>query len=125
MVVSTKLVVTQNGLCIQFQTLQAKNVFLNEMEQNGINIFTHEAGNHCYIQQYTEKNRCGQFISQEHRIGLVFLSEKAKFFFKEKLNLASESFMDMGPGYDAQMHFNPQILPFKEGASIVTQLDWI
>ncbi len=120
---STRIIVTQYGLCIQFQTLEAKNVFLSDMKKNGINMFTHEVGTHCYVQKFTDKDPCGQFISQENRVAMVFLSEKAKFIFKERLNLASDSFMDLGPGYDAQMHFNPKILPFVEGASIVTHID--
>ena len=123
MKIVARLLVTQYGLCIQFQTLEAKKSFLDDMETNGINIFTHEEGKHCYVKKYTEENHFGQFVSQENRIALVFGSEQMKFIFKERLGLTSDSFMDMGSGYESQMHFNHKRLSANEGSSITTIVD--
>ncbi|MCH9756156.1 MAG: hypothetical protein K0U37_03050 [Gammaproteobacteria bacterium] len=120
-----RLLVTEHGLCIQFQNLETKHAFLEVMKNEEIGMFTDEEGPHCYIKKYTEQQHAGQFVSPENRLALSFPSEEAKFSFKESLGLNSASFMDMGPGYDEQMHFNTEILPFREGAAMITRIEAI
>lgn len=114
-----KFTITKEGLCIQFETLTAKEKFISAMKNHGIDMFTQTTGPSCHVERYPNKNQMGQFVSKEQRLGLVFSSEKQKFYFKEYIELKSDCFMDMGPGYDAQMHFNEQVLPCIEGASLI------
>src|SRR3990167_5493141 len=108
MIDETRLIFTKYGLCIQFQTLEKKEAFLTDMREKGINFFTDETGNHTCVIAYSEEMPVGWFLSEHQRLGLVFPSEKLKFFFKEKLGLASDCMMDMGPGYETQLHFNTE-----------------
>ena len=81
-------------------------------------MFTESTDTCCYVQKYPNEKQMGQFISEDNRIGLAFSSEKQKFDFKECLSLKSNAFMDMGPGYEKQMHFNDTLFPGIEGASM-------
>lgn len=114
-----KFVITQQGLCIQFENMMTKNEFMQDMLNHGIDMFIQNTEPFCYVQSYPNKNQMGQFISKEQRLGLAFSTEKQKFHFKEYLGLSSECFMDMGPGYDAQMHFNEKFLPCLDGVSMI------
>ena len=118
-----QFILTASGLCLQFQTTAKKNIFLADMHQHHIDIFTTETGPLCYIKKYSKSNPTGQFVSHEQRVALIFESEKQKFLFKEIAGLQSEHFMDMGPGYDNQLHFNVDFLPNIEGASLTTNIN--
>ena len=115
---------TRHGVCVQFKHINAKTKFLHDMKHQGIDIFTDEIGYDCYIKSYTNDGPVGYFLSDEQRVGLAFLSEKQKFSFKEYLNLESDAFMDMGPGYEAQMHFNHDAFPCVEGAEIIVNIEY-
>lgn len=114
-----KLIFTKYGLCIQFQTLEKKNTFLTDMKEKGIDFFTEEPGNHAYVMAYSEDMPIGWFLSEHQRLGLVFPSERLKFLFKEKIGLRSDCMMDMGPGYETQLHFSTDVFPPIDGASII------
>ena len=101
-----------NRIYIGFQSVGAKEKFLTEMTNSHINMFIDEAAQpFCYIKPYYHSSPTGQFVSSERRLGLAFLSEKHKFIFKEIIGLSSEHFMDLGSGYDAQLHFNETLFP--------------
>lgn len=105
-----RLVMTELGLCVQFMTVSVKHDFITAMNQHGLDMFKNEMGYLCSIKPYTEDYLFGYFLSRENRVGIVFPSEKLKYFFKEYIHLKGDAFMDMGPGYEAQMHLNPDLL---------------
>lgn len=109
--------ITARGVQLKFETIDLQNQFLSDMKDNGIDFFQKNS-NDCYIQTYTTVGTYGSFKSKEGRVGLIFPSEQQKFFFKERAGIRSECFMDMGPGYDAQMHFNERNLRPEPGSSM-------
>lgn len=120
MIHTIQFIFTKNGLCLQFQTLVIKDKFIKLMKTNGINLFTEEDELRCSINWYTKLSPTGQFVSHEGRVALIFNSEEQKFFFKETSGLRSEHFMDLGPGYDTQLHFNTNFILNREGEGITT-----
>ncbi len=120
MIENIRILITKHGLCLQFESAERKKQFISDMKAEGIDIFTEEPGTHCYIRHHSPENPVGEFLSEHHRVSLAFPSEQLKFFFKERIGLQSDCFMDMGPGYEAQIHFNAKVLPPIEGAAIMT-----
>ena len=113
-----------NKLFLEFETPERKYHFLKDMEKKGVHFFNDEVDRaRCYIKDYSDEFPEGLFLSEHQRVGLAFPSEKPKFFFKERIGLPSHCFMDMGRGYEAQMHFNARVLPFVEGASMTISND--
>jgi hypothetical protein len=111
--------IIDNTLSLEFDTPETKYHFLNDMKEKGVDFFNDEPnGSRCYIREYSDEAPVGFFKSEHQRAGLAFPSEKLKFFFKERIGLPSDCFMDMGRGYEAQMHFNHKVLPYYEGASM-------
>lgn len=126
MIETIQFIVTINGLCLQFHTLAFKKKFIETMKKKGIELFTTEDSEPlCYIKWYTKLSPTGQFVSHEGRIALIFESEKQKFLFKETTGLRDEHFMDLGLGYDNQLHFNTEFLPNSQGVSITTFIEKI
>ena len=114
-----KFVITKQGLQLQFQTVATMRSFIKDMKELEIDFFNKGSGTSCDIKAYSEKNPYGFFLSREGRVGLSFPSEKHKFLFIERVGLDSTCFMDMGPGYDDQIHFNENKLPCALKASII------
>lgn len=120
---SVKLSFENDKLYLYFQSIELKTYFLSYMHSNNIDMFSDgEVKDLCYLKRYSHASPTGLFVSKEGRLGIVFLSEKQKFIFKEYLGLSSEHFMDMGPGYDAQLHFNERILPCIDKASLSVEM---
>ncbi len=101
-----RLIITHVGLAVQFMSIADKSNFIKAMEQQGLYLFKNELGYICSIKSYTSEYPFGFFLSHENRAAILFPSEQLKYFFKEYIHLESKAFMDMGPGYEAQMHLN-------------------
>lgn len=108
------------GIQLQFESIDKQNQFLNDMKCEGIVFFEQKNGG-CYIKPYTGEGTYGFFKSKEGRVGLLFESEKQKFRFIERAGIADDCYMDMGPGYDTQMHFNERNLLPEPGHSMKVQ----
>jgi len=115
---SIRLIVMAQGLCLQFRNLEEKDKFIDDMEHRGIDFFLNAEDRLCYIKHYSKTQSTGVFVSKEGRLGLVFASSEDKFFFKERIALASDCILDLGRGYEAQLHFNEAKLPCQINASL-------
>lgn len=114
-----KIFVTIDGLYLQFASRNTQNLFLKQMQENGIDIIINENSEvTSYFKNYQHTSPTGQFISQQNLIGLAFHSEKHKFIFIETIGLKAKHFMDLGPGYESQLHFNPDYLSNIPGESL-------
>lgn len=111
--------ITNKQLQLQFEDPAQQAQFVQDMVRLGLNFFTKKPMNQCVASNYSDETPYGFFVSEHGRVGLNFPSEQQKFQFKEYIGLDSECFMDMGRGYESQMHFNERKLPFAEGAEIV------
>jgi len=112
-------IMVEQGLQLKFKTITEKSAFIKDMKEIGIEFFTEGSDTACDVKLYSEEQPYGVFLSKERRVGLNFPSEKHKFLFKERTGLDSRSFMDMGLGYDSQMHFHERALPARPGAFII------
>ena len=115
-----KFIITKEGLCLEFENEENRRNFIDEMNNNGIHFFKLNDNNGCDVTAYSEKVPYGLFLSPEGRVALNFESSEQKFFFKERTGLDSKAFMDMGPRFEEQMHFNASFLPCTLGAILIT-----
>lgn len=119
---TVKLLITVDGLALEFASLERKQLFLEQMLENGIDIFLESSVSPtCYFKNYQQNNPVGYFISTQLLVSLAFHTEQHKYIFKEAIGLHGQHFMDLGPGYEAQLHFNPEYLASVVGDSLTTQ----
>lgn len=118
-----QFVVDNDDLCLCFEDKKNQQSMLARFAELGIELVRHSEGTRCFLKPYTPRSDWGFFVSAEGRLGLLFPSEKLKFMFKESVGLKSDCFMDMGPGYDTQLHFNADKLRFINGATLTTVIE--
>ena len=120
-----KFLVDKNQLHLLFDTEENLTTCLAALQDKGIDLLTASEGSKSILKAYNQGDLCGWFLSPEGRIGLLFPSEHAKFFFIETLGIPSESYMDMGPGFSKQLHFNAGVFPFidQKSFTITTEYD--
>lgn len=115
----TIVTVTEQGLRVQFQSTEKRDQFIDDMNEHGIDFFVKGSGNNvCDVSHYSLQHPFGLFFSEHRRVALQFSSDEQKFFFKERIGLESDCFMDMGPRHETQLHFNEKRLPPVPGSSI-------
>lgn len=107
----------ENGIQLKFENIDKQNQFLDDMKNEGIVFFEQKNGD-CYIKPYEGDGTYGFFKSKQGRVGLLFESEEHKFRFIERAGIADDCYMDMGAGYDTQMHFNEKSLLPEPGHSM-------
>lgn len=110
----------ENGIQLKFESIDKQNQFLDDMKREGIVFFEQKNGD-CYIKPYQGDGTYGFFKSQQGRVGLLFESEKQKFRFIERAGIAEDCYMDMGAGYDTQIHFNERNLLPESGHSMTAE----
>lgn len=112
---------TAHGLCLQCHSEGQKKALLTDLKSHGIEkLLADTPGADVYFNVYTNDSTTGWFLSEHQRLGLLFPSESAKFYFKERVGLHNEHFMNMGRGYENQLHFNEKFLAAVPGRSLVT-----
>ncbi len=113
----------KDNLYLECETSEVAMYVTHALKAEGIELFSALKGALCTFKHFSRTSHEGYFISQEGRIGLSFRSEKHKFFFVNLVQLRGESFMDMGPGYEAQLHFNTNVLALSKPVSVQTIIE--
>ena len=116
-----KFLVDKKQLCIEFSDEIKQKTTLASLEKQGVYLLQDAQGLRNYFIPYIKDKDCGFFISEQGRMGLLFPSEESKFFFINQLGLPSESYLDMGPGYDNQLHFNTDVFCYVDQQFLMTR----
>ena len=116
------IILTKDTLRITFKNHEEMAQFIRDMSEAGLDSYFIQSkdNDYCDLVIYKPKHEQGFFISEHRRIGLLFKNNSEKFYFIQRTGIADECFMDLGPGYDKQIHFNEKIFPAMTGAKLIT-----
>jgi len=116
------IILTKDTLRLNFTNHEEMTNFICDMAEGGLASYfiQNKDNNYCDLVIYKPKHDQGFFISEHRRIGLLFKNPNEKYYFIQRTGISDESYMDLGPGYDKQIHFNEKIFPAMTGAKLTT-----
>lgn len=101
------LIFNEHGLCLQFRSREQKQSFFADMQRHVMGaLFSKEGGDYTYIVKSTDGINSGWYISTHGRLAIKFADAKTQFIFKDRIGLVGDKIMNLGSGFESQIHFN-------------------